>query len=143
MAAALAGLSTQNLRNTDGSDFDPTSYSEFRSWLLSANATNMARMLSTQFAAMWLNVNAVNGSFPGVDPNSIIYAPGTSSANFLGFATVGAVMAEANAELGLHGTAFGKDPWRAYQEALKNALDNANNNLNFVHPVPCEVNYPQ
>ncbi len=136
MTAALAGLSAQNLRKANGDDFDPTSYSKFRSWLLEGNATNMAYMLSVQYAAMWLNVNAVNGSNPGVDPNAMIYAPGTNSANFLGFATVGAVMAEANAELGLHGTAWESDPWRAYQEALKNALDNANNNLNFVQPWP-------
>ena len=92
---------------------------------------------------MWLNVNAVSAQWPGVDPNSMIYAPGTNSANALGFATVAAVMAEANAELGLHGTALSGDPWRAYQQALKDALDRANNNLNFVQPEPCEVEYPQ
>ena len=143
MANALAGLSAQNLRNANGTHYDPTQYAHFRRWLLSANGTNMAYMLSAQFAAMWLNVNAVNASWPGVDPNAVIYAPGTNSANFLGFATVGAVLAEANAELGLHGTAFEGDAWRAYQTALKDALDNANNNLNFVQPEPCEVEYPQ
>lgn len=136
MAAALAGLSAQNLRTAGGANFNPATYKQFRTWLLDANATNMAYMLSAQYAAMWLNVNAVNGSNPGVSAGSIIYAPGTNSANFLGFATVGAVMAEANAELGLHGTAGEGAPWRAYQEALKNALDKANNNLNFVQPWP-------
>jgi hypothetical protein len=143
MAAALAGLSAQNLRNPNGTHFDPATYKKFRDWLLAGNATNMAYMLSVQYSAMWLNVNAVNGSNPGVNPNSMIYAPGTNSANFLGFATVGAVMAEANTELGLHGTAGANDPWRSYQEALKNALDRANNNLNFVNQQPCAVIYPQ
>jgi len=41
-------------------------------------------------------------------------------------------MSEANTELGVHGTAMSADSWRAYQEKLKNALDNANNNLSFV-----------
>ena len=53
-----------------------------------------------------------------------------------------AVMAEANAELGLHGLALSGAAWRNYQEALKNAIDKANNNLNFVQPEPCEVEYP-
>jgi len=136
MAAALAGLSAQNLRNANGTDFDPSNYNQFKSWLLDGNATNMAYMLSVQYAAMWLNINAVDANNPGVDPNAMIYAPGTTSANFLGFATVGAVMAEANIELGIHGTALANDPWRSYQEALKNALDNANNNLNFVQNWP-------
>jgi hypothetical protein len=143
MANALAGLTGLNLRRPNGAHFDPPGYSQFKSWLLDGNATNMAYMLSVQLAAMWLNVNAVSATYPGVDPSRMIYAPGTNSANFLGFATVGAVMTEANIELGLHGTAGANDPWRAYQEALKNALDRANNNLNFVNQQPCAVVYPQ
>jgi hypothetical protein len=142
MAACLAGLSAQNLRNANGTHFDPTGYAIYKRWLLNATATNMAYMLSAQYSAMWLNVNAVNANNPGVNPNSMIYAPGTNSANFLGFATVAAVMAEANTELGLHGLALSGAAWRNYQEALKNAIDKANNNLNFVQPEPCEVEYP-
>jgi hypothetical protein len=47
-------------------------------------------------------------------------------------------MAEASVELGLHPRTPSGDPFRAYQEALKNALDEANNNKNFVHPDSCE-----
>jgi hypothetical protein len=43
-------------------------------------------------------------------------------------------MAAANTELGLHPKAVDGTPYRAYQEALKNALDKANNNTNFVVP---------
>jgi len=131
--AMLVGL---NLRNYDGSNFDPSSYTSFRTWLLSGNAVNMAYMLSVQLAAMELNV--FNGLVNG---NSIIYAPGTTSANALGFATVSAVMAEANAELAAHGTALAGDGWRGYQETLKNALDNANNNKTFVQPTPCPFTF--
>jgi hypothetical protein len=132
----LALMVSLNLRNANGSDFNPGNYAGFRTWLLSANATNMAYMLSAQLAAMELNVN--NGKVNG---NALIYAPDTMSANALGFATVNAVMAEANAELGLHGTAGAADAWRGYQEALKNALDNANNNKTFVQPAPCPFSF--
>jgi hypothetical protein len=128
----LALMVSLNLRNADGTNFDPASYTDFRSWLLSAKATNMAYMLSAQLAAMELNV--LNGKVNG---DSLIYAPGTTSANPLGFATVNAVMAEADAELGLHGLTLSGSPYREYQEALKDALDKANNNITFVQPTPC------
>lgn len=133
----LEMLRSLNLRDADGDPFDPTSKNSFRSWLLSANATNMAYMLSAQLAAMELNV--YNGF---VDGDALIYAPGTTSANPLGFATVASVMAEANNELGLHGTAYDGDAWRMYQQDLKNALDWANNNWTFVRPGPCTITYP-
>jgi hypothetical protein len=50
-------------------------------------------------------------------------------------------MAEANTELGLHGLTLAGSPYRAYQEALKNALDAGNNNHNFVQPVPCAFSF--
>jgi hypothetical protein len=135
----LPALNALNLVKEDGSPFDPgNSYAAFRSWLLNANANNMAYMLSAQLAAMKLNV--LNAK---VDGTSLIYAPGTDSANALGFATVNAVMAEANDELGDHNTANAGDAWRSYQEALKNALDKANNNLNFVQDEPCPFTFPE
>lgn len=127
-----------NLRNADGTDFDPASYAAFRSWLLSATATNMAYMLSAQLAAMELNV--LNGF---VSASALIYAPGTNSANALGFAKVGKVMNEANGELGLHGLTLSGSPYRDYQEALKRALDKANNNLNFVQSEPCPFTFSE
>lgn len=127
MTGALSSLSVLNLRKADGSNFDPATYDQFRNWILSATATNMAYMLSAQLAAMELNVRQgfVNGG-------ALIYAPGTDSANAAGFATVNAVMAEADAALLANGntTAAGAD--RTHQEALKNALDRANNNQTFV-----------
>ena len=129
-------LSGLNLRNATGGNFDPPGYSQFRSWILSATATNMAYMLSAQLAAMELNVRC-----GGVNGNSLIYAPGSTSANSLGFATVNAVMAEANAELGSHGLTLSGSAFRSYQEALKNALDKANNNLNFVQATPCAFTF--
>jgi hypothetical protein len=129
-------LAKLHLRNANGTDYDPPSASDLSKWLLNASATNMAYMLSAQLAAMELNV--LNGK---VNEGALIYAPGTLSANALGFATVGAVMAEADTELGVHGKAMSGDSWRSYQEALKNALDKANNNLTFVQGEPCAFSF--
>jgi len=132
----LAMLVALNLRNPDGSIFNLASYAPFRTWLLNATAVNMAYMLSAQLAAMELNVfnGKVNGS-------ALIYAPGVTSANALGFATVNAVMAEANTSLGAYGCTVAAGAVRSYQEALKNALDRANNNLTFVQPRPCSFTF--
>jgi hypothetical protein len=131
MSYILGQLSALNLVKADGSPFDPNSYTEFRNWILSANATNMAYMLSAQMAAMYLNVQA-----RFVSASALVYAPGTNSANAAGFATVGALLDEANTELDTHHTAYDGDPWRSYQEALKNAFDWANNNRTFVQSGP-------
>lgn len=126
--ALLVGL---NLRTATGAAFDPASKSALKSWLLSATATNMAYMLSAQLAAMELNVH--NGF---VSADALVYAPGAGSGNDAGFTTVGALMEEANASLGSHGYTPAGSTERAYQEALKNALDAANNDRSFVRPGP-------
>lgn len=136
----LTLLNGLNLRNASGANFDlpnTNNYTPLRNWLLNATATNMAYMLSAQLATMELNV--LSG---GVGGTALIFAPGSTSANAFGFASVSAVMAEANTELGLHGLTLSGSPYRTYQEALKNALDQANNNNNFVQaPGTCAVNY--
>lgn len=134
--ADLAALVALNLRDGSGANFDPASYAAFRTWLLNATATNMAYMLSAQMSAMTLNV--AHGFVSG---SALIYAPGATSANPAGFATVSAVLGEANASLGANGLVLSGNPVRTYQEALKNALDNANNNLNFVQATPCAFSF--
>ncbi len=128
----LAAMVALNLRNADGSNFNPASYAEFRSWILSATATNMSYMLSAQLAAMKLNV--FNGLVNGA---SLLYSPGATSANSFGFASVNALIAEANATLATDGLVTSGNALRSYQEALKNALDNGNNNRNFVQATAC------
>ena len=135
--AMLVGL---NLRNASGTHFDPATAAAYRTWVLSANAVNMAYMLSAQLSAMELNV--FNGLVSG---SALIYAPGTTSANALGFATVSAVMAEANTLLGsadplVIGSSSSLRPLAA---ALKDALDNANNNLTFVQATPCAFSFAE
>ena len=131
--AELAGAC---LRTASGGDFDPLSYSQFRSWILNATAVNMAYMLSAQYAAAFLN--GYNGL---VSADAIVYAPGTQSANNLGFATYGALLGEANGALCSDGYTLDGNPDRAYQAALKNALDAANNNLTFVQASPCPFGF--
>jgi hypothetical protein len=136
----LATLSTTyNLKNAAGGDFDTNQKSALGKFLTSASATNMANMLSAQLAAMYLNTVALN---PAASTSALIYAPGTASANPLGFATLGAVMAEANASLAANPLTIADSPARTLQTALKNALDKGNNNLNFVQATACAVTYP-
>lgn len=132
----LAALTALNLRNASGANFDPATPAQLNTWILGASATNMAYMLSAQLAAMDMNV--LTG---GVNGSALISAPGTTSANPQGFAVVNAIIAEANASLGASPITLSGNPERAHQEALKNALDKANNNLNFVQPTACPFSF--
>ncbi|HEU4393921.1 MAG TPA: hypothetical protein VFS92_00025 [Planctomycetota bacterium] len=135
----LAALRDLNLVGYSGSAFDPTSAAQVKSWLLSGNAVNMSYMLSVQLCAMKLNV--YNGSASG---SSLVYAPGLGTSGLVDvdgdgtsdFISVADLIAAADAELATHSTAYSGDAWRGYQEALKNALDAGNNNLNFVQSTP-------
>src|SRR5262249_16557098 len=121
------------LRDANGSDFDPSTYTLFNTWLKNANATNMAYKLSEHLAATVLNVEAgfVSGS-------SLVYAPGCGNTGVgNNFITINDLIAAANKALCDHGYTPAGDPNRAKQECLKNALDNANNNTNFVQTKPC------
>ena len=132
----LALMVSLNLRNADGANFNPTGYSAFESWLQKAATTNMAYFLSAQLAAM--NLNVLNGYVNGT---RLIYAPGTTSANAAGFATVDALLTEANAELGQHGLTKSGSPFRAYQTTLGDALSNANEKSTFVQSSPCSFSF--
>lgn len=126
----------QNLVDGAGNSFNPANVKQFRTWILGASATNMAYMLSAQLAAMTQNVN--NGN---VSASALVYAPGTASANALGYATIGALIAEGNALLAANGYTVSSGPDRTAQEAVKTALDRANNNLNFVQSAPCPFSF--
>jgi hypothetical protein len=125
----IDALNALHLVYGDGSNFVYTAYTTYRNWLLGANATNMAYMLSAQLAAMQLNV--LNGF---VDGTALVY-------DGVGFVTVNALIAAAEAALTSDNITLAGDPNRAAQEALKNALDDANNNLNFVQATPCAFSF--
>src|SRR6266487_4245040 len=128
------------LRNATGGNQDFTgslaaNKTALNNWLLSANATNMAYMLSAQLTAMELNVRHgfVNGTklvYGGDCVKS--YFPGSN-----GFITINDLMTAAATELCLHGLTPSGNQFRAYQECLKTTLDDANNNKNFVQSQPC------
>ncbi len=111
-------------------------------FLLGANTTNMANMLSAELATMKLNVlhSFVNGS-------ALVYAPGLSTCgtvtglNSLGFISINDLMTAANQSLLDHPLTQAGNPDRACQEALKNAMDDANNNKSFVQSSPCTFSF--
>jgi DNA-binding beta-propeller fold protein YncE len=131
----LAALVSLNLRKVDGTNFDPATYKALSDWL-KASSTNMATDLSAQLAVASLNVQ--NGKVNG---SALIAAAGAASANAAGFASVDAVMNEANAELGLHGLTPAGSPFRAYQLVLKDILAKTGENKTFVQSAPCAFSF--
>ena len=114
-------LAALNLVDGSGNAFNPTgNVNQWKSWLQNANATNMAYMLSVHLACMQLNV--LSG---GVSGNCWAQTP-------QGAMQISAVMAAANQALALDPYTPAGDPNRATQEFLKNILDAANNNLNWL-----------
>jgi len=128
-------LNAAHLRNPNGSNFaldtvhvsQATNYQTLRNWLLNANATNMAYMLSVQLAAMKLNIDA------GYVNKNNFYIP------FGG--TIADLVADADAALAADGITLAGDPNRALQEELKNYLDQLNNNANIVQYHPCKFSF--
>ncbi len=136
-AAAVADLSNNlNLRNPDGSPFNPATLAAFQTWLLNASATNMQSMLSAQLAATYLNVKSgsMNGnaiiqlsaSFAGSTYAQILQAGGAHVVN--GCISVNDLMAAANQALSVNTPTIRASAARTYQEAMKNLLDALNNN---------------
>jgi len=154
----LPALRNLNLKNATGGNFDPTTAAQVSTWLLNANASNMAYMLSSQLTATVLNVRRGNygtstaifvgtglGSGGLVDTArntqgaAIINnldglsdtngLDGTGYVNLFGFASIQGLIDAANAELSAAPLAVASGPHRTYQEALKNAFDAMNNNL--------------
>lgn len=119
-------LQNLNLKDGTGADFDPTSYDQFRTWLLGANAANISYKLSAHLAAMALNVES--GVVSGT---SVLYVPGLTAS---GFISINDLIDAADDSL-----AAG-DP-KATQEALKNALEQGNNGQNYVQSTPCQFTF--
>ena len=114
----LPGLFLVNRR---GNFVAPGSNGALSSWLQNATATNMAYMLSAQFAAMSFNV-------------AVGFVDGKSSVNTpaFGVITIQDLLQMAFACVVAHPYTPSGSAFRAEQEALKNVLDAANNNQNWV-----------
>lgn len=110
-----------NLVNANGSAYNPSgAVAEWRNWLKNRDAVNMSYQLAAHLAAMQLNV--LSGSVSGNCWAQTANGP----MNIL------ALISAANAALGLDSFTPSGDPNRVTQEMLKNALDAANNNLNWL-----------
>jgi hypothetical protein len=132
MENALSELRSLNLRNAIGTDFDPLTYEQFRSWLKAANAKNMTNMLSAEMAVM--DLNRLLGY---VDNYSLVQSP---SCNYWGtdvFLYVYQLIGIPDYYISITGNSTGNDIDRNFFTCLKDVLEDANNNLNFVQPHPC------
>jgi hypothetical protein len=129
VASELALLSSYTLRNADGTNFNPTSYTQFRTWLLNGNATNMSYMLSVQMAAMILNIEE------GLVDGNALYLPADKTIDELVALAEQALAADAD------GLALDGAPNRAYQGQLKDWIDQLNNDANVVPTLPCGYSF--
>jgi hypothetical protein len=124
----LGLLTNLNLRSENGGVFDPGTYPAFKTWVgKESNAKNMAYMLSAQLAAVELSVEA---GFTDRDSQVVAMNPllaGISGMSALGIISVDDLMAAANSALETDGSTPAGDTNRAYQEALKNALEKVAN----------------
>lgn len=139
LAQELALLTDMFLRQADGGSFDPGSYRELKDWLKAAKAINMSHMLSAQLTAAILSRDAGL-----LEDETVVQAPGTLSANGLGYITLKGLIAEANAELRRHPvTSHGSDAvaFREYQEMLKDAFEAVTANESTVQPIPAAVTF--
>jgi hypothetical protein len=142
-ASDLCYLTSLHLRNGNGTDFDPvpaaacpnpttqqvnSGKTALSNWLLAANATNMANMLSAQMAAMVQNVRHGN-----VDGNAFDLCSGM---------TINQLLAAAEASLAANPNTTAAGAARTYQEGLKTCLDRLNNNGLVVKARPCPFTSP-
>jgi hypothetical protein len=111
-SADLQALQNLCVKNSAGTDFNPTTASALKSWLRGSNARNMASMLSAQLAATYLNVR--HGF---TDPNFVLE----------GTLTVNDLITYANSLLCEDGMTAAGDAHRAEQERVKDILDEINN----------------
>lgn len=126
----LGMLQYLNLRNADGSDYDPGSFEELRNWLQHANAKNIAYKLSAQMAVLYLNAEIGN-----LDDRAI-YTPGI---NYWGyqrdFMNVNTVIWYVNQQL--FENSYGGDASRTLHKSLSKMLEDANADKTYVQLQPC------
>jgi hypothetical protein len=131
LPAVVTLLNSCQLVNANGTIHTFTNqYSAFRTWLLGANATNMAYMLSAQLAALKLNV--YNGNVDGFAFDLCSH----NTVNNLITAACDSMTGPGN-QLVLAG-----NPSRPGQEMLKNCIDAINNNGDLVPVTPCPYSFP-
>ncbi len=125
-------LDTLCFWSSDGSAFVPTA-ADIPGWI-QTNGTNMANKLSGMLLCMELNVHVAVGG-KTVDPNQMVSVP-SGDAAVLGFSqiSIGDLMTLAITELCTpgHNIVGAGSPYRAYEAALEDVLDRANNQSNWL-----------
>lgn len=120
----LAPLVALNLRDAKGGNFDPATVKAYQSWLLSANATNMAYMLSAQLSATKLNTLSTPQY---TNPAAEVYVKNAAGAVVYGPVTVAQLMLDADASLLAGGYTVAASATRTAQDIMKTLLDTVNN----------------
>ena len=135
--ADLSALRTLNLRNTNGSNFDPSTPSHYQSWLTSADASNMAYQLSEHLSALKLNV-AHGLTAPAADvDNGHNLSTMMDYANCLLSNPIGSC---GGAFIGQNGSATtAPSDLRSEQGRVKNIIKKVNSHGSFVQPPPCSL----
>ena len=126
------------LRNANGTIHTFTgTYADLKTWLLGANATNMAYTLSAQTATLLLDTHygATIGSLPAVDGNAFDLCSNMTVTSLIG-AACDSLTGPGN-QLTLSG-----NPSRPGQEMLKNCIDAINNNGGVIPVAPCPFTFP-
>ena len=138
--ADLSELRTLNSRNPDGSDFDPTTVSQYQSWLTGPGAANMAYQLSEHASALLLNLAH------GMTASNAHSDSGTNSATLLSYAncllgnpidSCGGPFAGQNGSVTTIPGAL-----RTEQERVKNLIQQINSRGSFLQPSPCTLHAP-
>ena len=128
-------LNGLHLRNANGSDFfldvvnqtQANNYAALQAWLLGADDTNMAYLLSVHLAALRLNIDAGY-----VKKLNFFPAYGGTVADLLNDANA-ALLADGNTPVG--------DPNRALQEELKDDLIQLETAIDLIRDKPCKYNF--
>jgi hypothetical protein len=129
-SANVTALNNFNLANATGNQGNFANKGAYKTWLLSANANNMAYMLSAQMSATYLSTlyGFTNGSA------IVDYFDSAYDTSFPAPRTVNQEIQYANHLLSLGQTTIVASALRTEQERVKNILDQINNGGTFQAP---------
>jgi hypothetical protein len=133
----LAELRALNLRNPNGSDFDPVSAGQYQEWLTRAAGANAAYRLSEELSALKLNIAH------GLDIRSSELDSGGSIIATLEYANclLGNPIGQCGGLFaGQNGAATASaGPLRTEQDRVRNVIQKINNRSFFIQPPPCSI----
>lgn len=138
----LAFLRRLNLVGFAGVAFDPDMLECLCCWFHMASQANMSYALAVEYASARLAVvlapvrNIAGAIVGGLDPESLVWAPGTESGGASGIARLETLLDEVDRFLGAHPLTLNGHPQRARANQLRIILNRINRNSGFVLPSP-------